>query len=115
MKGPDITFGGGWNCFTRAATLEAWGVFFRGSLEGRMTEECSMGLGVSGIIVEASELGSTVIAGGEMGIEGDGENRSSLDGSAMRGGDGIEVALALMVESLSGSVWGSTGSVFSVS
>lgn len=53
-----MTFGGGWNCFTRAATLESWGVCLRGSLEGRMTEDCSTGLGVSETIIEASELGS---------------------------------------------------------
>ena len=75
-----MAFGGGWNCFTRAATLESWGVCLRGSLEGRMTEECSTGLGVSETIVEVSELGlidSLVITGCEMRIEDDGEDRPS--------------------------------------
>ena len=48
----------------------------RGSFEGRTTEECSTGLGVSETIIEAEELGSVdslAITGREM----RGENRPS--------------------------------------
>ena len=52
----------------------------RGSFEGRTTEECSTGLGVSATTIEVSELGSVdslAIIGGEMRIEDSGENRPS--------------------------------------